>query len=302
MSNAVDLRGRALWEARIRSRSKWASRKASWAAREATGPLRALPDFLIIGAAKSGTTSLFSYLSEHPLVCPPVTKEIRYFAYHSDRSPNWYRAHFPLRHDIARTGRARGGTAITGDGTPAYLSHPQAAARASALVPDARLVAVLRNPVDRAISAYHFARKYHREERSIEEAFAENFRWCELDVPNKVHDQFPEGPFPRHNYVLRGHYAEGLEGWLRFYDREQLLVIETETVSRNGDGFARVLDHLGLPTWQPASYPEHNAGSYAPAPDSVRDALARHFEPRNEALWELLGEDFGWSKQASRAG
>jgi hypothetical protein len=302
VTDAIELRGRALWEARIRSRSKWAFRNARWAAREATGPLRALPDFLVIGAAKSGTTSLFSYLSEHPLVCPPVTKEIRYFAYHSDRSPNWYRAHFPLRRDIARTGRARGGTAITGDGTPSYLSHPMAAARAAALVPDARLVAVLRNPVDRAISAYHFARKYHGEERSIEDAFAENFRWCELDVSNKLHDDFPNSVYTRHNYVLRGHYAEQLQWWLRFYDREQLLVIETEQVSRNGDGFARVLDHLGLPTWQPASYPEHNAGSYAPAPDSVRAALARHFEPLNEALCELLGEDFGWYEQASRAG
>ena len=80
--------------------------------RRATSPLRALPDFLVIGAAKSGTTSLFRHLAEHPLVVPPVTKEIRYFAYHSERSLGWYRAHFPTRSTLSRTGRDADGTAL----------------------------------------------------------------------------------------------------------------------------------------------------------------------------------------------
>lgn len=294
--------GRAeLWERRIRSRSKWLRRKARWGTARAISPLHALPDFIVIGAAKSGTTSLFQYLNQHPLVCPPITKEIRYFAFHPKRSIGWYRAHFPTRSTITRAGRAAGGTAITGEASPAYLPHPAAPERAARVVPDAKLIAVLRNPVDRAISAYHFSITARNETRSIEDAMADNFRLLDVDHPISKYDDL-HGPLRLNDYVARGHYAEGLARWYRYFDRSQVLVLEADEVSRGGSaGFERIVEFLGLPPWTPPVFPEHNVGDYAPAPASVRAELARHYERHNAALWDLLGVEWRWDERARPA-
>jgi hypothetical protein len=283
-----------LWAKRIRARSRWARRRARLYAGRVTSPWRALPDFIVIGAAKSGTTSTFRYLSGHPLVVPPMIKEIRFFAHHVDRGVGWYRAHFPTRAAIARVGRAAGGTAITGEASPAYLSHPAAPERTARIVPGAKLIAVLRNPVDRAIAAYHYTVKVRAETRSIEQAMADNLRSLDVEHSLQEHDDF-ESPLRFHNYVSRGHYAEGLARWYRCFDHSQLLVLELDELSRGGgDGFARMLEFLELPRWRPPVFTEHNAGSYPPAPASLRSQLARHYEAHNAALWNLLGVDWGW--------
>lgn len=264
-----------------------------------TSPLRALPDFLVMGAAKSGTTSVFRYLSQHPLVAPPIIKEIRYFDHHSERSIGWYRAHFPTRSTVRRTGRRAGGAAITGEASPGYLSHPAAPERTARVVPDAKLIALLRNPVDRAISAYNYTAKVRRETRPIEQAMADNLRMLDFDHPLSAHDDF-ESSLRFSTYVSRGHYAEALARWYRWFDRSQVLVLEADEVSRGGGaGFERILEFLGLPHWRPPFFREHNVGDYAPAPASLRAELARHYEPHNAALWDLLGVEWHWDAGAS---
>src|SRR6187397_1377370 len=130
-------------------------RNAVWTWGRATSSLRALPDFLILGAQKAGTTALYSYLRRHPAIVGPSWKEVSFFDRHYARGEAWYRGNFPtrLRHALAeRRAHAR---AIAGEASPSYVFHPSAPERVAALVPDARLIALVRNPIDRALSHYH---------------------------------------------------------------------------------------------------------------------------------------------------
>src|SRR4051812_20031887 len=132
---------------RIFHRLKKPLRRVQADYRHLSAPLRGLPSVLIIGAQKSGTTSLSSYLVEHPDMLPSLRKEVHYFSFNYERGVNWYRAHFPYTHHLRRG-------ALTLDATPYYLVHPLVAQRAAQLLPHAKLVVLLRNPVDRALSHY----------------------------------------------------------------------------------------------------------------------------------------------------
>src|SRR5439155_3447898 len=129
-----------------------------------TSAIRMLPDYLIIGAQRAGTTSLYLYLTQHPCVAPVVIgKGVHYFDVDFAKGPGWYRGHFPVaaRRYLSRVGRDR--PLITGEGSPYYLFHPLVPERVAALLPEARLIALLRDPVERAYSHYQ-----HFVERGIE--------------------------------------------------------------------------------------------------------------------------------------
>src|SRR4030066_135636 len=132
-----------------------------------TAKRRALPDFLIIGTQKGGTSSLFHLLIQHPQIHPldSKVKEVHYF----DRRRNykkgelWYRSHFPLR-DTINPGE------LVGEATPAYLFFPDAAKRIQKDLPNAKLICLLRNPTERAISHYFMQVREKQECRPIMEA------------------------------------------------------------------------------------------------------------------------------------
>src|SRR5690349_6371993 len=115
----------------------------------------ALPDFLIIGAQKAGSTSLASYLAAHPCVVPPRWNEAHFFDLNYERGVDWYRSLFPVGVRARLNSRLRGRRHLTGDSTPHYIVHPRMPARARDLLPAARIIILLRDPVDRAHSHYH---------------------------------------------------------------------------------------------------------------------------------------------------
>lgn len=127
------------------------------------------PDFFLVGAAKSGTTSLFRYLVQHPSIFIPRNKELHYFADLSVSRGGSYRtldAYLRLFERCPDEVRA-------GDASTSYLPSPSAAARIREVRPDARILAVLRNPVDRAYSHYWHQRVGFREEATFEQALEE---------------------------------------------------------------------------------------------------------------------------------
>jgi hypothetical protein len=248
-----------------------------WLWRRATAALRALPDFVIIGAQRSGTTSTYAYLVQHPRIEAAWHKEVHYFDSPRNyrRGPGWYRAHFPLR----RPGR------ITGEATPEYLLRAKAPARLAALVPRARLVALLRNPVDRAVSHYHHHVRQGRETRPLERALAEQRR------------TLPTGPWSGESYLIRGLYAEQLETVLRAVPREQVLVLLSEELfARPEETVARIVAFLGLPPHPIDVRGRLSAGRYEPMPPAVRAELIEFFRPHNARLADLLGRDLGWDR------
>jgi hypothetical protein len=163
-----------------------------------------LPSFVIIGTAKGGTTSLFGYLVSHPEVFLPPEKEIHFFDEHYDNGTGWYREQFA----------AAGDRQVVGEATPQYMYHPHVPARMAALVPDAKLVAILRNPAERAYSHYWFQRSKYTSRHSFEEAIAFEFE----------HPGEPM-PLPHDHYLGYGRYLEQLKRVCEAYPREALHVM-----------------------------------------------------------------------------
>ena len=270
---------------------KFPARRLRAAYRDVTGPLRGLPELLIIGAQKAGTTSLFNYLVEHPDVLPPFGKEIHYFDLHYARGERWYRGRFPYR------GRLRDGR-LTLDASPYYLVHPQAPARAAALVPGARLVALLRNPIDRALSHHQHEVRGGRESLGFAEAIdreAERLAGEEERLRGDPH--YYSASHHRHSYLLRGQYVEQLRRWTEHFPRTQLLVLPSERLFQDpAAASADVYRFLGLPPHRLERYKTFLQGTYQrDLPASLRARLADHFAPYNRELYQWLGEDFGWT-------
>jgi hypothetical protein len=279
----------ALTKRRIRHTAKTIALVPLRPARLATSFMRRLPDYLIIGAQKCGTTSLSAYLNAHPqLVHLPWAKEVHYFDRRWAHGVRYYRSWFPLRSTHA--------SALTGEATPYYLFHPLAAERAGSTVPDARIVAVLRNPVERAYSHYKHNVRYGREPLSFSAALdAEGDRLAgeEIRLVNGAWSR------PRHqhfSYVARGHYASQLRRWMSVFPREQILVLSSEALfsdpAATFDGVARF---LGLDTAKLPRYRQHNAsGDSSELPPDTRKRLDACFADEGAALHELLGVDFSW--------
>jgi len=262
------------------------ARSAGRRFRRATAFARRLPDFLVIGGARCGTTSLFMYLSEHPSFRSPEVKEIGFFDREWERGLGWYRSHFPL---------AAGPRGITGEATPEYLFHPRAAERAASVVPDARLIVLLRDPVDRAYSHYQLKVASGFETLSFEEALEAEEARIGAGLARMRAGERADDDCANFSYLARGRYAEQLSRWLEHFPRERLLVLSSEAFRRDRPGgFRRITEHLGL---RPSTHEEFRSYHGVPRKElgrETRERLNAHFAEANDELYELLGEDFGW--------
>lgn len=249
------------------------------ASRIETAHLRRLPDFVIIGTQRGGTTSLYRYLSEHPDVGPAFRKEVHFFDRYYDRGMDWYRAHFPLPGEATAVGEA----------SPYYLFHPEVPERVRAAMPTPKFLALLRNPVERAYSQYQMNVRRGVETLSFEAAVdQERERLSANDDPASL-------DWRRYSYLARGAYAEQLERWWRLFPREQFLILKSEEFYEDpGATFDQTLAFLGLRSWRPAGYKAYHLAEYADMDPATRKRLAEHFAPLNRRLYALLGRDLGW--------
>jgi sulfotransferase family protein len=261
-------------------------RTTIWTYGRATSRWRPLPDFLVLGAQKAGTTALYAYLRWHPGITGPSWKEVSFFDRHWWRGESWYRGQFPLR----------AGGRLVGEASPSYLFHPLAPERARSLVPAAKLIALLRNPVDRAYSQYQHEVALGREPLSFEDALAAEEERTRGETDRLVADA---RAFSRawwdHTYAARGRYAEQLERWLAVYPREQLLVVSTEELGEKpAETYAAILAFLGAAPHDLEEYPRVFDREYEPMRADTRVALAASFAGPNRRLEELLGRALGW--------
>lgn len=242
------------------------------------------PGALIIGAQKAGTTSLFRYLGEHSRVKPPRTKESRFFDQHWGRGLDWYVSQCPHRWKVSRA-------EMTVDASPASLFHPRAPGRAAATLPEAKIIVLLRNPVDRAYSQYQHNARRGRVTGSFEE---------ELEREGELlGGEIDRGAYTG-SYLARGRYAEQLERWIDTYGAERMIVLQSERFfARTQEEVDRVLDFLGLEREPVRVTTAHNTGgTYAPVAGATRRRLEEAFGGWNVRLAELLsrhGLDMGLS-------
>lgn len=265
--------------------------EARYGARRVTAPRRRLPDFLIIGAMRCGTSSMYKYLSYNPSVAGSLRKETEYFTRQYGQGEQWYRAHFPLA--LGPQGRRR----LAFEATPDYLFDPRAPGRAAALVPDARLVVMLRDPVSRAFSQYEHNVRLGLEQLSFADALDAEPRRVADDRERLTTDPLH---YPRdwyfYGYAERGFYARQLRRWLDLYPRERLHVIYSDVMYEDPAAvYGGLLEFLGLPAWLPREFRNYSYVSKPPSrgkldPDLAADLTSRYAESDQE-LTELLGLD-----------
>jgi hypothetical protein len=276
--------------------------------RGVTRQLRLLPDFLIIGGQRCGTSSLYYYLTEHPAIAPAFTKEPHFFDEHFARGAAWYRAQFPTALQRRFVQRVSGLDLLTGEGTPYYLLYPHAPRRAYEVVPAARLIALLRNPVDRAFSQYWIEKQAGFETWSFEDAIDGEQERLAGELERMQHDEnYYSHGFRHFSYLARGIYVDQLQNWLRYYPREQMLVLKSEDLYSNPAAITRqALEFLGVSVgelkqefrnYRRPSKKGYRKKVVPPSLDpAMRNRLASYFAPHNARLYELLGVDFGWDK------
>ena len=276
--------------------------------RLATRSLRMLPSFLIVGAQRAGTTALFYYLRIHPEIAPPRgadaavewPKEIHFFDEKFGKGVRWYRSFFPLR-ARQRLAERRGASLIAGEATPSYLFYPLVPERVAATLPEVRVIAMLRDPIERAYSHYQLMWRTGREKLSFEEAVAAEEKRLARERERFLAGDDGRLPHHRHrSYIARSLYAEQLERWLEHFPRDQLLVLRAEDFkTRPVETYEQVLSFLGVRQWQPEEFVPRNIGSYAPIEPELRARLEERFAESNARLAHMLGDDFGWTSVSS---
>ncbi|UQU66628.1 sulfotransferase domain-containing protein [Couchioplanes caeruleus] len=268
---------------------------------EHTSARRPLPDFLIVGTKRGGTTSLWRYLVQHPLV-PRLfpawnTKTSHYFEENWSRGQAWYRSHFPTERQRAALERRYGAPPKVGEAAPLYMFHPLVADRVADLMPQVRIIVLLRDPVERAYSHWKERRGEGVEPLGFAEALAaEQERTAGererlIAEPGSVSEAFDW-----YSYRARGRYLEHLEPWLARFPREQMLFLPSETLYRDPAGtYARTLDFIGLPPHELESYDVFNDRPSKGMDPAVRAELTAYYRPFNAALAERLGLSLAWA-------
>jgi hypothetical protein len=272
-----------------------AAKAAFVGARMLNAGSRPLPDFLIIGAQRCGTTSLYRYLEKHPQVIGAApSKGVHYFDVHHERSLRWYRAHFPTRRRRERVGRG----AVTGEASPYYVFHPHGPDRVRAAVPNVRLILMLRDPVVRAFSQYQqeYARGFE-DAGTFEEALElEHGRLAGERERMLADPGYDSRAMQHYAYVARGEYAPQLEAWRARFETDQLhVILAEEFFAEPAAVYGRVLEFLGLDMpARPPQFKAHNARPAGGMAPETRARLAERFAEPNRRLEELLGRRLGW--------
>lgn len=257
----------------------------------------ALPDFVVIGAMRGGTSRFYGFLIRHPFVKRAASKELHYFDRPGrlDQGIEWYRRCFPAPE--WKDGRKT----ITGEATPQYLFDPLVPERMAQVAPEARLIVLLRNPVDRAFSHYHLSVRRGHETRSFEEAIDEEQALL-ADGGEEASDLArPPGAGQRRlsRLLAKGIYVDQIVRWRRFFGEEQMLVLQSEEFYKHtADTLRLTQEFLGLPyreiklhsrkVTRKATY------EYEPMSPVLRQRLESFFEPHNRRLYDYLGRDLGW--------
>ena len=262
---------------------------------------RGLPSFLVIGAQRCGTSSLYKYLEQHPQVYAAARKETEYLSTSHSRGELWYRSHFLLDIRMSMAARVRGSKSLAFEATPDYMLDPRAPQRASDLLPEIRLIALVRNPIDRAYSHYLHNRQLNQEHLSFEDALEAEPERIRGEMVRLLDDPlYRARSLRRYSYVTRGHYAEQIERWHEFFSPTRLLIVHSEALFREpADGFARILKFLELDPWAPRRFENFSRRRTEPKSSpglklETRQRLAMEFRSPNASLYKMINSNLGW--------
>lgn len=288
-----------------------ARRSLKTAARQfgvATSAHRPLPDFLIIGTKRGGTTSFYFDLLAHPdimrLYPPPfplvkqeATKGVHYFDSNFVRGERWYRSYMPTTASREVHRRRRGVSPVVGEASPYYLFHPAAAERAHSVVPQARIIVLLRDPVLRTYSHWKERRRSHAESLEFAPALeAEPGRLAGERQRLIANPSYYSYAWEQQSYATQSRYAEALRPWIEKFGKDRIHAVASEDYyDRPAEVLADVDEFLGISRRGGSTGVIRNAAQGSPLPDEVRTDLEMRFRTPNEDLFDMLGHRLPWS-------
>ena len=263
-----------------------------------TAAQRVLPSFFIIGVQKGGTTSLCQYAGQHPQIIGPQRKDIYFFnnEVHYQKGINYYRAHFPHLAYKKIYEAIYGVKAITFDGTPNYFDAPNAAQRIKNEFPDAKIILLLRNPIERAFSNYRMAVKFGFENLSFEDALMlEDERL--LSQPNFAPTQLAHNYiYQRLTYKKRGLYIHFIKPWKELFHKNLLILSTENLLNYPQQNMNLVTDFLQLDRFHNYHFEVFNkSANFNEMPAHVKKMLRNYYQPYNQQLYNYLNTDYAWN-------
>ena len=243
-----------------------------------------MPGFLVIGAQKAGTSSLFNYLKQHPYISPPImNKELHYFDLHYKRGDRWYRAQFPFNHT----------NKVSGEKSPYYLFHPLSPERAYEFNKNFRILVLLRDPVKRAYSHYNHEIENGREYRPFRVAVEQEINNVKKDHKKIMNSDINYSfTHQRYSYFMRGLYEEQLNLWLSYFPKESIYIQRSEKFFEEPQTVcSEIFQFLDLPDYKPNTKTRYNPGKYNPMKESDKFWLANLYKNPNIRLAKKYGVD-----------
>ena len=255
-----------------------------------TGSIRVLPDFLVIGAKRCGTTSLFYHLPEHQCISKSPHDNMGFFNDNFHLGVNWYKSFFPTiftRNKI----KSEFENFLAFDVTTTYMEEESTANNVYQTKPNMKIIVILRNPVDRTYSQYHLNLREKAEKRSFEDVIEENMN--RLDKKShKRHEIKPKFSAEGNNYLKKGLYAQQLRYWLKIFPRKNILILSTEEFESNQQAiYNKIFEFLNI-----SKFEKMEKGSYPQMKSETRSLLLDYFRSHNNELFKLINKKFDWEK------
>jgi len=261
-----------------------------------TSGSRVLPSFFVIGGVRCGTTSLYHYLGQHNCIKSAAYDELGYFDDNFHLGLNWYRSLFTTK-SIQKEVESNYGKFLTFDVTPFYIYNPLVVDRISKFSPEVKIIASLRNPIDRAYS--NFNDRIQREgdvKTTFEEIVQNEIEFVEENIDNE-NDEFLVNTFYE-SLLARGLYAKQLEYWLKRIPKENICIISSEDLQSNTDNtLSEIFEFLDIPKQKIQDTTRQNKIEYPKMDVTTREILNEFFKPYNEKLFGLLGKRFSWNDE-----
>lgn len=262
--------------------------------RRATSPVRHLPTVVIVGVKRAGTRRLYTSLLKHPRCFGASEKEIDYFSEHADRGLTWYRSRFPWQRPVLR----REGHVL--EVSPSYLPTPSALRQMKKVLPKARVIVLMRDPVARAFAHYQHEKIRYAESRTFEEAVTDELQRNQFPAKRGV--ALAPDAAPMLGYVARGYYALQLELLLSVYPRNKVLLVDTASLTNDLPATCnRIFDFMGLESCDVTPKQSDDGEVHSQIDPRVAARLHDHYQPYDDLLADLLGQSFSWTSRAMAA-
>ena len=260
-----------------------------------TGFIRVIPDFLVIGAKRCGTTSLYQHLPEHPCISKSPHDNMGFFNDNFHLGVNWYKSFFPTTFTRNKI-KSKFGGFLAFDVTTKYMEEESTANNVYQTKPNMKIIIILRNPVDRAYSQYHLSVRQTAERRSFEDVVEENMN--RLNKESHEHYEIkPKFSAKEDNYLKKGLYALQLRYWLKIFPRENILTVSTEEFESNQQIiYNKIFEFLNISKFEVKNTKKMQKGNYPPIKSETRNLLLDYFRQHNHELFELINMKFDWDK------